>query len=355
MFGIQMGKYAAYTMNVHHNGAPRCWTVVRPKHHERLENLIYANICNAELDADMSKLSKKPPPCSQFVKHQPTYVPNNTLQLKKLEYADVQQNQGEMVIIFPYAYYQGYNTGPNITEEIMYASDRWEVFLREKLYQYCSRNCAAKAPDFFNLTFVNTSPSPGLRSGLRRRRALENLRAQDDAEVVVSSSKEQIIVKRHSTLVSGLRKMDCVEDDGGWDRSNEEDEGSADFSFRRRKSTRTQSSHKQTHQERSRSSDSKEDANVRPKSSPVRSTHKQAQESSGSDVEEDADDEATPQAARKGRSEKRKRGYLHSARSHSSSSSLSSPPADFYDDDDDDLGPSSKRIRSMRLSSLQLD
>ena len=163
MFAMQLGQFAAYTLNYHHSGEPKSYTVIKPRDHEALEDVIG----NASIET-LSSRAPKTPSCSQFVRHQAIYVPHKTLQLHGIEYTTITQYQGEMVIIFPYAYHQGFNAGPNITEEIMYASDRWEVFHREKLYQDCSRNCAAKKRIPFNLDFVHQGIL-SRRSNHRRR------------------------------------------------------------------------------------------------------------------------------------------------------------------------------------------
>ena len=97
-----------------------------------------------------------PPPCSQSVSHNPTYAPQATLSSYGIDNTEVVQQQGEMVITFPYAYHQVLASGPSITEEILYASDRCEVFHQKDLYQHCERNCTAEKQDKFDLRGVFT-------------------------------------------------------------------------------------------------------------------------------------------------------------------------------------------------------
>lgn len=155
---MQTNKYAAYSLNYHHSGAPRIITVTAPKHFRKLEEFMYI----AQHGGTTLGRPWNPPKCSQFVKHQPMYVPHATLSLNGVEYTDVVKHQGEMVIIFPYAYHQAYASGPNITEEVLYASDRCKVFHRENLYHHCNRNCAGRQPDDFDLklVFYNTLEAP---------------------------------------------------------------------------------------------------------------------------------------------------------------------------------------------------
>lgn len=158
---LQMNEYAAYSLNYHHSGAPRFLTVTRPEHYAKLEEVIFISQNNGTLSGRPQGSRK----CSQFVKHQPTYVPHRTLSVNDVQYTEVVQHQGEMVITFPYAYHQAYGSGPNITEEILYASDRCTVFHRENLYQYCDSNCAAGQLSSFDLKMVFSEPVGRTRSG----------------------------------------------------------------------------------------------------------------------------------------------------------------------------------------------
>ena len=214
MFAMQLGKYAAYTLNYHHSGEPRNYTVIKPKDHEKLEDLI-GNATHEHL----STRTPKTPSCSQFVRHQAMYLPEDALQLQDIDYTTVTQYQGEMVIIFPYAYHQGFNAGANITEEMMYASDRWEVFHRENVYQYCNCNCLAKKDDKFSLDFFNQRLL-SLRSGHRRcsnRESFSPLSQESGDSPVASQEEEEISSScpRRKTRATGLRAMDRVSNEEG--------------------------------------------------------------------------------------------------------------------------------------------
>ena len=126
------------------------------------------------------------------------------------------------MIIFPYAYHQGFNAGPNITEEVMYASDRWEVLHREKLYQHCSRNCAEGKAESFNLDFVKKGIlSPRDHRHRRRTEELSLTIAQQLGDT--AEDEEEIPSQRCRPKVSpgsaGLRAMDRVDDDGEWEET----------------------------------------------------------------------------------------------------------------------------------------
>lgn len=81
------------------------------------------------------------------------YVPKDTLIANGIEFTEVTQFEREMLVIFPYAYYQGFNGGANVVEEAMYASKTWEVFHRRELYVKCSKDCLEGDEDF-DLSFA---------------------------------------------------------------------------------------------------------------------------------------------------------------------------------------------------------
>lgn len=166
MFCMQIGRYAGYSMEILHRGAPKCWTVVKPSHHNRLEDRVRKLLYSSKMRDD--PLAPGVPLCSQFVRHRPVYVPQETLTKHKIDYTKIVQHQGEMIIIFPWAYHQGYDTGPSISEAMMYASDRWKVFNRQNCYQDCNSHCGETSVNHFDLGPVVNSLSPvGSRYGRR--------------------------------------------------------------------------------------------------------------------------------------------------------------------------------------------
>lgn len=214
LFPLQMNKYAAYSLNYHHSGAPRISTVTLLEHHAKLEEVMHVT----QDSGNLFGRPRKPPTCSQFVAHQPMYVPHATLSFYGIGFTEVVQHQGEMVITFPLAYHQTYASGPNITEEILYANDRCKVFHRENLYQHCNRDCAAGQPDNFDLSLVfgHTLSSP--RSGQRHRSGFKSpstsLRKAPSSEA--STSQESDVDRRPSKRISRLKTIDRVSDDDDW-------------------------------------------------------------------------------------------------------------------------------------------
>ena len=202
---LQMNKYAAFSLNYHHSGASRILIVTRPEHHAKLENFVH----DAEDRESLFVPSRDPPTCSQFVSHQRVYVPRATLSSHGVEYTEVVQHQGEMVITFPYAYHEGYTSGPNITEEMLYASDRCKIFHQENLYQRCNGNCTAAQPDGFNLKDVFANAGSNTRRGHHHSSRLDT----PFAFVAPRHSREPSTPQMHdadgrpSKPTSGLRNM----------------------------------------------------------------------------------------------------------------------------------------------------
>ena len=170
-FGMHIEDFAAYSLHYLHAGAPKCWKVVAPKDHAKLEEVMHTFLNSEEkmLSSRTDLRPRRPPQCSQFLRHKSVYLPEEFFRLLNVDYTPVVQHQGEMVITFPFAYHQGYNTGPNIAEAIGYASDRWEVFIREGLYENCQKLRCMVEPMKIDLQFAKRSR--GLRRSSERIRS----------------------------------------------------------------------------------------------------------------------------------------------------------------------------------------
>ncbi len=137
--GMQKSEIGAYRLVYHHHGGPRVWTVVRPANFQKLEQLV----------AGIMGLPDSPNPaveglesfeikCHQFVKHNKPircdggksadkfedpgsslYLSEEVLAAEGIEFTKFVQYQGELVIFFPFAYYQSYNAAPNIVETMV--------------------------------------------------------------------------------------------------------------------------------------------------------------------------------------------------------------------------------------------
>jgi len=132
-----------------------CWTIVKPRCHQDLEGTVEILTRGVRTSRGLQK-PHHPPLCDQFIGHQALYLPSETLNELGVEWKQVVQHENEMIITFPFAYRQAYSTGPNIIEEISYASNRWDIFATEDLYRQCLPSCPGGGPRM-DLSFVKTS------------------------------------------------------------------------------------------------------------------------------------------------------------------------------------------------------
>lgn len=161
-FGLQMTSFGAYSLNVLRSGAPKCWTVIKPADHQKIEleflpdaeeasqrgrriKYIRLDHVHGDYTDDQKQLESLPcdlpPRCDQFLNHQPFYVPNGSLKTCQVGFTRFFQYKGELVITFPFAYYQGYSCGPSIAEQVGYTNERSERLNREGLYHHCHTAC----------------------------------------------------------------------------------------------------------------------------------------------------------------------------------------------------------------------
>lgn len=168
-FGLRMTNHAAYSLNFLHHGAPKYWTVVKPANHVKLELKLHPVVEQAggrdrRLQFIDGKIVKDcaqaktlayqqlgglpcdfPPRCDPFLTHQPFYIPSTSLDVWEIGYTRVAQYEGEMIIIFPFAYHEGYACGPSLAEVAEHKNDRSELFCKAGLYRDCHYQCTGPA------------------------------------------------------------------------------------------------------------------------------------------------------------------------------------------------------------------
>jgi len=222
VFGMRVVNFGAYLLDFLHDGAPRVWAIARPQEHKKLEEMLHGFLqpLNAKGKGVGMEIPrpKLPPACDNFLKHKSLYIPEEVLKSYDIKHTKVVQYLGEMVITFPFAYHQAYNTGANIAESIAYASDRWKIFHAKKLFKHCDQKCFPEAvsPDF-DLSFISSSPpdqaasSPGNPGSSTGSPILS----------LSSSSATSAPERKHSDKrpKSGNGKAGWASIDGKWDDS----------------------------------------------------------------------------------------------------------------------------------------
>ena len=166
---LQIERYGGYSLKYHHGGAARIWTVIAPSSFKRLQDFTHSHLGSFGNETSLfvgNEPKASSPKCSQFVRHHQVYVPEKVLGDVGISFVQIVQRPGELVVIFPYAYFQSRNTGPNIIETMAYGSERWEVMQRDSIYSECTNN-----PDHcpgHNITDelrLSEPPSPFLNAG----------------------------------------------------------------------------------------------------------------------------------------------------------------------------------------------
>ncbi|MCJ1382604.1 hypothetical protein MMC17_005717 [Xylographa soralifera] len=216
--GMRMNEGAAYLMSYLHKGAAKVWTVVKPAEHAKLEEIMHIMTSPNLVETQQGNRPHFPPQCDQFLGHKNLYVPGYTLEALGIDYRQVVQEQNEMVIMFPYAYHQAYDTGANISEQMSYSTKRVDNFLTRDLCRQCGPICSGNG-----LYAQLTSVQEGYGSLARRRQltmkgatlknntgwqpedsAKVSKRKLDDCDTVSTSKPSELSARKKRTLTRGL-------------------------------------------------------------------------------------------------------------------------------------------------------
>ena len=238
--GMGMIDFAAYSLNYLHVGAAKRFTVVKPKQRGRLEECMHRVLYAQDGFVNISNEDRPrhPPQCDHSLRHKSLYLPQETLEMLGVDFTHVVQHQNELLIFFPFAYHQSYSTGPNISESMAYASDRWEIFIKEDLCRPCHQDCPGETTEMdvrfasFSRSALRTStrtcnrnvevgPSPGMSLGRRLRSG----RASGSTPLSTDNTKNPSTPPRKRghdfsgsrTLRSSARKSSWEGDDGEWE------------------------------------------------------------------------------------------------------------------------------------------
>uniref|UniRef100_A0A8D9A3S0 [histone H3]-trimethyl-L-lysine(9) demethylase n=1 Tax=Cacopsylla melanoneura TaxID=428564 RepID=A0A8D9A3S0_9HEMI len=126
-----------YSINYLHFGAPKTWYAIPPEHGRRLERL-------AEGFFPSSYKA-----CPAFLRHKMTVISPHTLKTYSIPYDKITQEQGEIMITFPYGYHAGFNHGFNCAESTNFASPRWVEYGKRALQCRCKTDNVKISMDTF--------------------------------------------------------------------------------------------------------------------------------------------------------------------------------------------------------------
>ncbi|KAH0556762.1 hypothetical protein GP486_005449 [Trichoglossum hirsutum] len=128
LFTMHLEDYNVHSFNYLRSGKPKRWVVVNPGSRAKFEDLIKATF------------PKYPASCSQFMRHQNFYMSPSFLRKHSIGFVQVTQTPGDMMVLYPFAYHQGYNMGDNLAIASNFALESEEP-LYERGYVPCEQEC----------------------------------------------------------------------------------------------------------------------------------------------------------------------------------------------------------------------
>lgn len=102
-----------YSVNFLHYGAPKTWYCVPPQYAYKLETVA------AKLFPEMSSA------CKNMMRHKCCMISPKLLAQHGVRVHKMQQEERNMIVVFPHAYHSGFNHGFNIAESTNFALRRW--------------------------------------------------------------------------------------------------------------------------------------------------------------------------------------------------------------------------------------
>lgn len=82
------------------------------------------------------KLTEKNGKCTQFVSHLRIFINPDLLEIWRIRFTKVHQEQCQIVVVFPLSYYWGYGAGDSILESRSWAEPSWDL----QSYRFCNLN-----------------------------------------------------------------------------------------------------------------------------------------------------------------------------------------------------------------------
>ncbi|GJQ78089.1 hypothetical protein Trydic_g2430 [Trypoxylus dichotomus] len=126
-----------YSINYLHFGAPKTWYSIPPEHGRRLERL-----ANGFFPGSYKT-------CQAFLRHKMTLISPQILKQYSIPYNKITQEEGEIMITFPYGYHAGFNHGFNCAESTNFAAPRWIEYGKRASQCTCSKDMVKISMDTF--------------------------------------------------------------------------------------------------------------------------------------------------------------------------------------------------------------
>lgn len=126
-----------YSINYIHFGAPKTWYAIPTAYgraFEKLANRLFAE--NKET-------------CGAHLRHKMTILSPQMLRQNHIPFDKVTQEEGEIMITFPFGYHAGFNHGFNCAESTNFASLRWLEYGKHATQCECRRDTVKISMDTF--------------------------------------------------------------------------------------------------------------------------------------------------------------------------------------------------------------
>lgn len=116
-----------YSINYLHFGAPKKWYAIPPEHGRNFENMA-------------KKLFPKNACCNAFLRQKSTIISPHILRQHDIPFDEITQEEGEIIITFPFGYHAGFNHDFNCAEAANFATKRWVEYGKRASHCICSHN-----------------------------------------------------------------------------------------------------------------------------------------------------------------------------------------------------------------------
>merc|ERR1712083_159375 len=138
-FGLHIEDKALWAMNMLVYGRPKNWIIAPPSECFALEKKVQEEIL-PEIQNKTTIGRSNLGPCTQFLRHKTLFLTPKYLSKAKIKFHRVTQRENQMIVVFPGAYHQGYNLGPNIAESVNFGTEEWLQWGKHATECGCGRN-----------------------------------------------------------------------------------------------------------------------------------------------------------------------------------------------------------------------
>lgn len=126
-----------YSINYLHFGQPKTWYSVPPAYGRRFERMAHGYFPASHQS------------CNAYLRHKMTLISPEVLRKHDIPVNRVTQEEGEIMITFPFGYHAGFNHGFNCAESTNFAMPRWVEYGKRAQQCGCSSDMVKISMDTF--------------------------------------------------------------------------------------------------------------------------------------------------------------------------------------------------------------